>query len=281
MTIYIDLIFFENIIMNSIIIYATSLIVKSKVKIIRLILSATIGAIYSIALYITNMKIYTSIFSKFVLSIVMMYVAFKPQKVKKLCKQTIIFYLTSFIFGGVALYLVYYLKPEEILIKNGMYVGEYVLKVIILGAIFACIIVKISINLIKSKIKCSYCKITMIDTGNLVKEPITNAPVVIVESSLLEGIIPREILKNLDNILCGNLSNISQELQDIYISKLRCIPFSSLGKENGMLVGIKASEIIVENEDEIKVNKNIVLGIYDKSLTKKGEYRALIGTELA
>ena len=48
-----------------------------------------------------------------------------------------------------------------------------------------------------------------------------------------------------------------------------------------MLVGIKASEIIVENEDEIKVNKNIVLGIYDKSLTKKGEYRALIGTELA
>ena len=293
MTIYIDLIFFENIIMNSIIIYATSLIVKSKLKIIRLILSATIGAIYSIALYITNMKIYTSIFSKFVLSIVMMYVAFKPQKVKKLCKQTIIFYLTSFIFGGVALYLVYYLKPEEILIKNGMYVGEYVLKVIILGAIFACIIVKISINLIKSKIKCSYCKITiklnekeittqaMIDTGNLVKEPITNAPVVIVESSLLEGIIPREILKNLDNILCGNLSNISQELQDIYISKLRCIPFSSLGKENGMLVGIKASEIIVENEDEIKVNKNIVLGIYDKSLTKKGEYRALIGTELA
>ena len=293
MTIYIDLIFFENIIMNSIIIYATSLIVKSKVKIIRLILSATIGAIYSIALYITNMKIYTSIFSKFVLSIVMMYVAFKPQKVKKLCKQTIIFYLTSFIFGGVALYLVYYLNPEEILIKNGMYVGEYVLKVIILGAIFACIIVKISINLIKSKIKCSYCKITiklnekeittqaMIDTGNLVKEPITNAPVVIVESSLLEGIIPREILKNLDNILCGNLNNISQELQDIYISKLRCIPFSSLGKENGMLVGIKASQIIVENEDEIKVNKNIVLGIYDKSLTKKGEYRALIGTELA
>lgn len=293
MTIYIDLIFLENIIMNSIIIYATSLIVKSKVKIIRLILSATIGAIYSIALYITNMKIYTSIFSKFVLSIVMMYVAFKPQKVKKLCKQTIIFYLTSFIFGGVALYLIYYLKPEEILIKNGMYVGEYVLKVIILGAIFACIIVKISINLIKSKIKCSYCKITiklnekeittqaMIDTGNLVKEPITNAPVVIVESSLLEGIIPREILKNLDNILCGNLNNISQELQDIYISKLRCIPFSSLGKENGMLVGIKASEIIVENEDEIKVNKNIVLGIYDKSLTKKGEYRALIGTELA
>ena len=41
----------------------------------------------------------------------------------------------------------------------------------------------------------------MIDTGNLVKEPITNTPVVIVEESLLEGIIPKEILKNLENIL--------------------------------------------------------------------------------
>ena len=137
-----------------------------------------------------------------------------------------------------------------------------------------------------------YCKIkmkinekqietnAMIDTGNLVKEPITNTPVVIVESSLLEGIIPKEILNNLENILCGNLNNIPQEIQEEYFTRLRCIPFSSLGKENGMLVGIKIPEIIAQNEEEEKKTSNIIIGIYDKSLTKRGEYRALIGVEL-
>lgn len=294
MTIYIDLIFFENIVMNSIIIYATSVIIKQKPKILRVLISSIIGAIYSIALYITNYKIYTSIISKIILSIIMMYVAFKPSNLKIMFKQVLIFYLTSFVFGGVALNLIYFLKPENISIKNGMFTGEYALKVIMLGALVAFIIVKISIKIIKTKItpKDMYCKIkmkinekqietnAMIDTGNLVKEPITNTPVVIVESSLLEGIIPKEILNNLENILCGNLNNIPQEIQEEYFTKLRCIPFSSLGKENGMLVGIKIPEIIAQNEEEEKKTSNIIIGIYDKSLTKRGEYRALIGVEL-
>ena len=29
-----------------------------------------------------------------------------------------------------------------------------------------------------------------------------------------------------------------------------------------------------------KINKNVIIGIYEKSLTKKGEYQALIGIEL-
>ena len=39
-------------------------------------------------------------------------------------------------------------------------------------------------------------------------------------------------------------------------------------------------EIEVETEDEKKTTKNVIIGIYDKSLTKRGEYRALIGIEL-
>ena len=294
MTIYIDIIFIENIIMNAIILYATSIILKQKVKIIRLIISSTIGSIYSILMYITKLTIYSSIISKFILSVVMIYVAFIPNDLKKMFKQIIIFYLTSFVFGGVALNLIYFLRPENVSIKNGLFTGEYALKVIMLGAIMAFIIIKISIKIIKTKFnaKDMYCYIklkinekqietkAMIDTGNLVKEPITNTPVVIVEESLLEGIIPKEILKNLENILRGNLENLPQDIQDEYLPKLRCIPFSSLGKENGMLVGIKISEIVVKSEDDEKKTSNIIIGIYERSLTKKGEYRALVGVDL-
>ena len=276
--------------MNIIILYTTSIILKVKPKVIRIITASLIGSIYAIIAYTTEISIYTSIISKWILAIVIVYIAFNPQTVKKMCKQVLIFYLTSFVFGGVALYLIYFLKPQEIFIKNGVYVGKYVLKVIFLGAIIAFIIVKISFKLIKTKInsKDMYCKIkvfidkkviqtiAMIDTGNLAKEPITNRPVVIIENNLLEEVLPKEICNNVENILSGNLDGVPEK----YIPRLRCIPFSSLGKQNGMLLGIKADGIEVDFEEEKKCSKDVIIGVYDKSLTKKGEYRALIGLEL-
>ena len=289
-TIYIDIVFLENLIMNSIIIYATSIILKFKPKMIRVVISSAIGSIYAIITYVTELSIYTSIISKGILAIVMVYIAFNPQNMKNMWKQLVIFYLTSFVFGGVALYLIYFIKPQDVFIKNGIFVGDYVLKAIFLGAIIAFIIIKISIKFIKTKInaKDMFCKIklklngkeietkAMIDTGNFAKEPITNTPVVIVESSLLEKVLPKEILNSIDNILAGKLDGVKEE----YISRLRCIPFSSLGKQNGMLLGIKADEIIVEKEEENKISKDVIIGVYERSLTKRGEYRALIGLEL-
>ena len=291
-TIYIDIIFFENLIMNAIILYATAVMLKIKPRIVRVIISSTIGSIYVIITYISEIEIYTSTILKFILSVIMVYVAFNSSNVKRMWKQLAIFYLTSFVFGGVALYLIYFIKPQEVFMKNGIFVGEYVLKVILLGAIVAFTVIKISLKIIKTKInpKDMYCKIkvkledkiietkAMIDTGNLVKEPITNTPVVILESSLLEGILPQKILNNLENILCGDFSLVSEEIQEKYISKLKCIPFSSLGKPNGLLVGIRADEIEVETEEK-KISNNVIIGIYDKSLTKRGEYRALIGID--
>lgn len=294
MTIYIDTIFFENIIMNVIILYATAIVLKIKPKLIKIVLSSAIGSIYAIILYVTKLSIYTSIISKIILSVIMIYIGFNPQGVKKLCKQVVIFYLISFIFGGVALYLIYTIKPQSIFIKNGIYIGNYVFKVIFLGAILAFGIIKISIKIIKTKIntKDMYCRIkikinnmkietiAMLDTGNLAKEPITNTPVIIVERSLLDNVISKEILDNVDKILEGDLSQISEKIKNEYITKLRCIPFSSLGKQNGMMLGIKADELEVEVDEEKKVSQNIIIGIYDKELSKKGEYRALIGLDL-
>ena len=33
-------------------------------------------------------------------------------------------------------------------------------------------------------------------------------------------------------------------------------------------------------EDDKKISNNVIIGIYDKSLTQRGEYRALVGIEL-
>lgn len=279
--------------MNSIILYAAAIMLKIKPSIIRILISGTIGSLYAMIIYVTQFKIYESIITKIILSVIMVYIAFNPQNIKKLCKQILIFYLTSFIFGGVALYLIYFIKPQNVLIKNGLFAGKYVLKVILFGAIVAFVIIKLSIKIIKTKIqpKDMYCKVklkingkeiqttAMIDTGNLVREPITNIPVIIVESSLMYDILPKEIINNLENILGGNFDDIPEEIRNIYIPKLRWIPYKSLGKENGMLLGIKIDGMEVEKEEIHKV-QNVIVGIYDKSLTKRGEYRALVGIDM-
>ncbi len=224
----------------------------------------------------------------------MVYIAFKSNTLKELLKQLLIFYMTSFVFGGAAIFLIYFIKPQEAQIKNGNYLGEYSLKAVLLGGIVGFTIVVIAFKVIKSKLSSNDIfydieiyiegkKIetrAIIDTGNMLKEPITNTPVIIVEHTLLYEAIPKQVLNNIDEILLGNFEGIDEEVREKYMTKLKFIPFSSIGKANGMLLGIKADKLIIRNEEEIKEIEKVILAIYNKSLTKRGEYRALLGINI-
>ena len=294
MTIYIDVVLIENLIMDYIILYATAIISKVVPNQIRLIIASTIGAIYAIIANMSFLQIYSTIILKFILSIIIVYVAFNAQDIKTMLKQLLLFYLASFVFGGVALFLIYFVKPQNIIIKNGVFVGTYPFKILILGAIIGLIIIILSIKIIRTKLakKSLLCEIkvelenseintiALIDTGNLLKDPISEMPVIIVEHTLLYDILPKQILNNLENILGGDLEKIPEEIKQKYVAKFRVIPFSSLGKQNGMLLGIKANKIIIKNEEKNIIKEDIIIGIYNKSLTQKGEYRALIGVDL-
>ncbi len=294
MTIYIDVVFLENLVMNSIILVASGIILKKKMKWIRIILASSLGAIYTIIGYISVLEIYSNLILKVILSILIIYIAFNPQTVKQLWKDLLIFYLTSFVFGGVAFALIYVVKPQDILMKNGLFLGTYPLKTVLLAAIVAFIIIIAAFAIVKTKFskKDMFCDVevelnnkkiktrAMIDTGNLLKEPITNTPVIVLEHTLLYECVPKEILDNLESILGGELVKIPEKVRNEYISKLKLIPFASLGKQNGMLVGIKADSLKIIQDDQEKENKNVIIGIYNKSLTKRGEYRALVGMDL-
>jgi len=115
----------------------------------------------------------------------------------------------------------------------------------------------------------------IIDTGNFLREPITKMPVIVVEKNKLTNIIPNYILNNLDKIINGEDINLGE-----YSSKIRIIPFTSLGRENGILLGIKADEVLIELEENNNIIENVIIGIYNGHLSKNGKYHALIGLEL-
>lgn len=295
MTIYLDVVLIENLCMNYIILFATGYLLKIKMNHIRLILSAILGGIYSILAYMEILEIYSNFALKIILSIVMVYMAYHAKNVKQLAKQLIFFYLTSFVFGGCAFALLYFIKPQEILIRNGTYIGTYPLKIAILGGIVGFTITVIAFHFVKKKItkKDMYCNITiyfeeknvtataLLDTGNMLKDPITSMPVIVVEKEILKNILPEIILNNLNKIIGGDVPKEVYEDENLeYITKFRVIPFSSIGKTNGMLLGFKANKVEIKDEESIETRNNVIVGIYENKLSKKNQYSALIGLDL-
>lgn len=289
MTLYVDIIFLENVFMNSIILLATGVILKREIKILRILISSTIGSLYAIIIYTSNMEIYSNFFLKLVLSLVIVYIAFKPPNLKSFLKHLVIFYLTSFTFGGVAFALLYFVSPKDVLFQDGVLIGTYPIKMILAGGILGFIIITISFKNIKGKMskKDMYCNVNIydkdkeikimaiIDTGNFLRDPISKMPVVVIEKNKLVDIFPRNILDNISNIIDGKDIELGE-----YSSRIRAIPFKSLGKENGLLLGIKMDEIQVEYQDADYKIENVIIGIYNGILSRNGKYSGLVGLDL-
>lgn len=223
--------------------------------------------------YLTNSYIYINLFSKLILSIVMVYIAFFPKNLKMLFKYITIFYLASFLFGGCAFFLLYYIKPQEILYKNGFLTGTYPIKVAFLGAIVGLTILSIAFKIIKTRLskndmfcevkveymeKCTYVRL-MIDTGNLLRDPITKTPVIIVEKDKLKDILTNEVLEALEGIIYGENEDLLEKVGKDYISRFRLIPFSSLGKQNGMLIGFKPDKVTIKFDGMEREKKNVII----------------------
>ena len=239
MTIYLDVVLIENLCMNYIILFATGYILKLKISHIKVVISSLIGSVYAIVCYMEILEIYSNIITKIVLSIVMVYVAFRPRNVKMCIKQVLMFYLISFIFGGCAFALLYIVKPQDIITRNGVFVGTYPIKIAVLGALVGFIITYLVFKLIKNRFsnKNVFCDIYvkfkereilvkgMLDTGNLLKDPITQMPVILIEKDKLYDILPKSILDNIEKIIGGDkLENISEQEKNEYLSKFKIIP---------------------------------------------------------
>ena len=291
MTFYIDIILAENMIMNYIILFATGTIIKVNIKQTRLILASFVGSMYAIMSYISKLEIYMNQITKVLLSIVMVYIAFIPQNIKKLIKEQVIFYLTSFCFGGAAYYLLYYISPKQINNINGILRGSYPIKMAVLGGMLGFILIIISFKIVKDKfnkklifydveigIDNKTCNLrAILDTGNLLVDPITLTSVIIVEEEKIKEIVSENILRLLLNIVNNNnYEEIPEELK----KRCRFIPFSSIGKKNGMIIGIKPDYIKIYDEEDIIIRKDSIVGISNQKLSKNNFYSGLIGVDL-
>ena len=153
MTIYLDVVLLENLCMNYIILFATGYIMKIKMKQWRLVVSGLLGGVYAVVSYLNILPIYSRLEMKILLSVIIVYLAYHSKGIKQLGKQLVIFYLISFAFGGCAFALLYFIRPQDVLIQNGVYVGTYPIKIALLGGVVGFIITYIAFRVVKTKMK--------------------------------------------------------------------------------------------------------------------------------
>ena len=273
MIIYVDLVFLENSIINFFILELVGFIDKDKKKFIRIIISSFFGSLFSIISFYIEMGFLKSIIYKFLISFFMILIAFGR---KSLIRKVIFFYVVTFILGGVCLGILYLDNSGSFYIRNGILFSDFsifrILVSVFLGLCFSRVVVflikKISVD--KDLIydieigfgeKIGVFKVLM-DSGNLLKEPSTGKPVIIVEKSSL-------------NMAFGvDLFDINK-CKQFYV-----IPYSSLGNESGALVGISCDYVRILNRGDNIKNSNVVIGVYDGKIGSSDLYCGLIGAEV-
>ena len=129
----------------------------------------------------------------------------------------------------------------------------------------------IDINLLGKHFTCE----ALVDSGNLLKDPLGNNEVIIVKSRALKGIISDELVEyNYENMDVSKVQNIISSSDEILSSRVRLIPYKHAGSNGGSIIlGIKADYIEI---DKNKIS-NVVIGLsnFDDS-----EYDAILNPNI-
>lgn len=282
-TIYIDILIAVNLFINYILLLLTAKFLSLKWKSIRLVFGEILSGIYSLYILFPETNLFLSILVKLIMSITIVWCVFGFKSLKSFIKITLCFYAINFLFSGMMLGLWILFRPSSMEINNGVVYFNISPLVLIASTIVSYFIIEIFYRIIgKNHIKNSFYEIKIniedspvklrakVDTGNILREPFSNLPVIIVRKSTAEKIIPPKLLGLLDNYY-QNTNNISS-----YEVKypIRMVPFKTVAG-SGVFPAFKPKNII--NPEGI-LKKAYIAICPDRTLSE--EIGALINPEL-
>lgn len=308
MTIYLDVIFVENMFMNYIILFTTGFIVygfSSHLRFykLRLFISSLIGAIYAVLSYTKFSNICCTFTAKILVSFLMCFVTFGT---KCFFKMTLLFYLTSFATGGISLAMIYLFNRNNLYISDHTLLGIYPIKVSILAGFIGFAIIQISFAINKRYLKSKdlLCNLqinilgitfnvtALVDSGNTLQDPYSKATVIVIEKDVVEKNLKLKL--DYSSLFVPIYSSIHEKNENNNYSNIaslspRLIPFHSVGSGERLLIGIKPTSVQVSllgdniffrlssNKKLLKSN-DVIIGLYDGKISNS--HSALIGLNL-
>lgn len=295
--VYADILFLINFLFDFSLLYLAGRFARSAIAGRRLVLAAALGAAYGVASVFPGLVFLMSLPAKILASCLMVALAY-PDTARDLRSYVTVlglFYLCSLVVGGAALAWTYLTSatagPGTTAVSGRVGLGV-VLPAVLFGAIllhwalvwgrergeveFLCVVCRVVIAGQGAEFR------ALVDTGNRLRDPISDSPVVIVEYPAVTRILPPEFapvweaeqdepdLAKLATVLGGSG----------WSARLRLVPFSSLGRANGLLVGFRPDEVVVGRQGRSVRRTDVVVCVSPRPLSAEGSYRALLPPEV-
>lgn len=297
----VDILFLNDTCMTMILLWATARFANLRVRWGRLVIGGMLGAAYTVILVLPvfhGLPVGLYVLLHLVLNVTaavgMIRIAFHRLPRRKFFKTLGYLYLITFLAGGSAL-SIYFLTGTN----PAQWIQDWVRLSdartwLYLAAVSAALAVgRYGWNLVRERLykeeyhfqctiwledRCTAVR-GLLDTGNLLKDPLSNMPVVIVETSVVLGLCPAEVQVILTDPALDVIDKADALLRTSWFQRFRIIPYSSLGKEGGLLIGLKPDRVEMLGK-EVRVTKQVILGLHQGQLNLEGDYQALLHPEL-
>ena len=123
MTIYIECVLIDNLIIDSLILLTCQKISKNSTTKLKVFLSSLLGAV--IALFSPLFPSFVNLLIKPFVAVLMVIVAFRPTKIKKILINTILLFFVTFLYGGAMIGIMEILNIEFTLTNGVNYVNNF------------------------------------------------------------------------------------------------------------------------------------------------------------
>lgn len=255
-TIYVDELFLINFIINYLLLFASSKIAGEFIKRRRLLIAALIGAVYGVLIFFKNLSFLGGILWKLIFAAVMTLTAFGIHDFRRITKNLFVFLGVSLAFGGIVLFSYLFGFGGICEIRNNIYYIDVPAHTLILSSVLAYVLLSLIFrkraepkkeNIRKIEVSDGEKSITFFalsDTGNSLRDPGNNAPVIIAEYSSVRELFSRNATDVLDkkNPQCYPLA--LPELCDFGTFKL--LPFSTVDSSFSLLLAFRPERILAD-----------------------------------
>ncbi len=275
MTVYGEFLFAENFITGMVILLLTGKLCSRQNSKSGILLGSLMCGVYSFVLFIP-MVWPAALLCRLLFSFLVILGAFGYGSRVCCLKTTAVFYIVSFLMGGVTIALMYLTKVPGLSANGSVYlhgitylqVATGVLATWVLGSWLADFIrgklqrekVYTSLEVEIGEKRWELC--AFVDTGNFLKDPVSGRPAVVLSATFGQRL----------------MAEMAAEMKELLICRTCVIPYRCVGQK-GVLQGVRPDRIIVQGQSI----EQIVLAVSREDFTgEKGRqpYEALLQQQL-